>query len=195
MRHQRSPQQRKPSAGHRRGGVFAYAMTYVALSAMLLGLMGTMLHLVLRSSDIDQRLIGDLARLRDAERALREDSERAEQVELQESRASFADSGTVATWTIDGHVLNQEVLTNGERHRQRTIRFRRGTLLSFVSRSEQLLALQVTSPAAALKISEETSKNPNPVAGRTMEILLSRPSVASSPDSDSSENGPGGQAE
>lgn len=190
MRHRRSAFCLQQPIGHRRGAVFAYAMTYVTLSLLLLGLMGTMLHLVLRSSETDRQLVRDLARVRDAEQALRADARRAAQVEIQEQQASFADAETVATWTIDRHLLNQQVVQDGRRDRQKTIRFRRGTLLSFVSRSEQLIALRVTSPAAAFSVSERSAEGSNQMAGRTMEIVLNRPSTGSVADNDAAETSP-----
>lgn len=165
---------RCPSEVHRRGAVFAYVMAYLSLTLLLLGLTGTMLHVVLKTSATDQRLFRDLARLRDAERALRDDAESARQVQLEARHAVFEASETRSVWTIDRHLLQREVLQDGQRKAVMNVRFRPGTLLSFKHQSDGLLALSVTLPAATLTTSDRRDEPAAVQPSRTVEILLPR---------------------
>ena len=171
--HQRSL--RHHGGRHRRSGVFAYVMIYVTLSLMLLGLLGTTLHLLFRSSETDRRLFHDLARIRDVERQLRADVEGATDVQFSDDQLVFDSRATTVTWTNNINRTTREVLRGGVRDALTTVTFRRGTRLAFVAESKSLFALRITPPAPA---SNPEIKNPTRINTplRAVEILLAHQS-------------------
>ncbi len=176
----RAPTASVTARRHRRGTVFAYAIAYMTLSLLLLGLAGSMLHVLLRSADTNRRLLSDLSALRGAERLLRRDAEAAASVDLQAERATVTTSAGTAVWTIDRATLNRELLSNGQRIELQTIRFRRGTALSFSQKTDQLFALGIDTlpPGTPVPPRDVTTTSNTP--SQSVEILLRRPRPADS---------------
>jgi len=152
--------------------MLAYAMTYITLTLMLLGLTGTTLHLVLQTSQNDQRLFQNLARIRDVELAIREDARQADHIRISDDEAEFTIDSDTVVWKVTGHRIVREQFQGDNRSALMTAVFRRATQLEFVTQSELLFALRIT-PATTLA-HRKTSALPNaPV--HPVEILLPRP--------------------
>jgi len=160
---------------HRSGAIFAYVMAYMTLSMLLLGLTGTTLHLLMRTSQTDQRLFRDLSRIADVESAIRQDARQADQIRITDTEAVFSvNSGTVI-WTITDNRITREETHDKTRAALMSVVFRHTTELAFITQSESLFALRIIPPApAATSASKKTSTTSNTVL-RPVEILLPRP--------------------
>ena len=93
----------------RTGAVFGYALAYMTLTILLLGLTGTMLHVLLRSAETDQRLFRDLASVQEAEQPLRDDVGRATRLEVGADNVAMAVNGETASWEIEGALAGSRI--------------------------------------------------------------------------------------
>jgi len=162
-------------ARHRRGAVFAYVMAYVTLSMLLLGLTGTTLHLIMRSSQTDQRLFQDLSRIRDVESAIREDAVLADQIQIEDNIATLSTASRVVTWTVSDNRITREETTGDTRDALMRVIFRRATELSFITQSDSLFALRITPPAPAATSERNNTSTKTNTPLRAVEIVLPRP--------------------
>lgn len=169
---------------HPRGSMFAYAMAYMTLSLLLLGLMGSTLHLLMRSSRTDERVFLDLSRVRNLETSLRDDADRSSAVEVTSNRAAFSTSDGASTWTIDRHTITRQHMVQGNRVAVDSIRFRTGTTLEFIPKPPALFSVRITPPTPGT-ISGQLKASASDGASNAIEILLPRPqdsSESSDPD-------------
>jgi|GEM_PF-2686177 len=138
---------RSETCRHRMGGAFAYVMAYMTLSAMLLGLSGSVLHSILRTSDTDRRMFREIHVTEAAAEVLRDDGGRCVVAKLTDNGLvmELADSQGVA-WTAEQHQLLREVVQSGQIQSRGQFRFQPGTELTFRKESERLYVLRITAP-------------------------------------------------
>ena len=165
---------------HRRGAVFAYVMAYMTLSMLLLGLTGTTLHLIMRSSQTDQRLFEDLSRISDVESALREDAVLADQIQIEDNLATLSTVSHVVTWTVNDNRITREETNGDTRDALMQVIFRRATELSFITQSDSLFALRITPPAPAATSERNNTSTRTNTPLRSVEIVLPRPAIDNS---------------
>lgn len=158
---------------HPRGSMFAYAMAYMTLSLLLLGLMGTTLHLLMRSSRTDERIFLDLARVRALETGLRDDVSLSTAVEFSSDSATFSTTDGASIWTIDRHTITRERTREGNRASASNIRFRTGTTVEFVEQSPTLFSVRITPPTPGT-ISRQQQSPDSGTAFNSIEVLLPR---------------------
>jgi len=174
-RYHQQPVQRNKR--HRRGAVFAYMMTYMTLSMLLLGLTGTTLHLVMRSSQTDQRLFQDLSRINDVESAIREDAGQADQIQIEEDKATLSTGSRTVTWTVTDNRITREETHGDTRNALARVVFRRATELAFITQSDTLFALRITPPAPAAILDSKNISTKVNTPLRAVEIVLPRPAT------------------
>ncbi len=163
---------RKYHGRHRRGAVFAYVMAYLTLSLMLLGLTGSTLHLLFRSSQTDRQLFQHLARVCDVEQQLREDVRQVGDIQFTDDELVIRSRSATVNWSLADNKAVREVLEEGRRRAVMSVTFRRGTQLAFVPQSESLFALRITPAAPALTADTKTKPTRQNTPLRAIDILL-----------------------